>query len=78
MVCANCQENLERIELGYSPQNLPCTCSVKESFVYNVKQVLIGLPLLFLVFLTALILAPFCWESDRIEENTIRGSYDEE
>lgn len=77
MVCDNCKENIDRIEQGYSAQNLPCTCSIKESFVYNAKQIFLGIPLLFLVLITTLILAPICWVSDWIEENTIRGSYDE-
>ena len=42
MVCANCLENIERINQGYSAQNLPCSCTKTESFFYNTKQ-LIGL-----------------------------------
>ena len=68
MVCENCRINLDRINMGYSALDLPCSCSVRQNFFFKIKQLISGVivaPFLFgvTIFLFPIVLGErvVCW-----------------
>jgi len=46
--CANCRENMERVDLGYNPHDIPCL-NPRKCKVFEIISWIVALPILILV-----------------------------
>ena len=76
MKCENCKINEDRVRWGYSEHDLECTCDTKQMAWRVFSDYFIAMPLIILLVGLALLVSPFFWLSDKIEEWSIKDSYD--
>jgi hypothetical protein len=70
--CKNCRENMERMDLGYNPHDIPCLTPIKCKILETISFI-IALPILILIFIILIPILFFAIIANFIDEKKVNG-----